>query len=160
MYGILYCLVLFTNNPIRREFRCPLYRVFALRHNQDTHTLTTYKQNEEYSIVTWNMKHLSNVWCLITQFQHIQQGEGPHGKCGLQYMRKGPCLFAEMHPPMLHVTSQITAQHAANQLMKCQLLPRWKSNTLIGQLLQHSMDSYIMTIWYVGQACLFSFQPT
>ena len=70
MYGILYCLVLFTNNPIRREFRCPLYCVFALRHNQHTHTLAAYKQNEEYSIVTWNMKHLSNVWCLITQFQH------------------------------------------------------------------------------------------
>ena len=27
-------------------------------------------------------------------------------------------------------------------------------------VLQHGMDSYIMTTWYVGQARLFSFQPT
>ena len=27
-------------------------------------------------------------------------------------------------------------------------------------LLQHSTDSYIMITWYVGQARLFSFQPT
>ena len=27
-------------------------------------------------------------------------------------------------------------------------------------VLQHGTDSYIMNTWYVGQACLFSFQPT
>ena len=27
-------------------------------------------------------------------------------------------------------------------------------------LLQHGADSYIMITWYVGQARLFSFQPT
>ena len=54
-------MALFTNYPIRREFRCPLYCIFALRHNQHTHTLATYKQNEEYNIVTQNMKHLSDI---------------------------------------------------------------------------------------------------
>ena len=66
------------NNPIRHEFRCPLYRIFALRHNQHTHRLTTYKQNEEYSIVTWNMKHLSDVWCVITQFQQFLPPYSPN----------------------------------------------------------------------------------
>ena len=27
-------------------------------------------------------------------------------------------------------------------------------------MLQHGMDSYIMITWYIGQARLFSFQPT
>ena len=50
---------LFTNNPFRHEFRCPLYRVYGHRHNHNTHTLTTYEQNEEYSTVTMNMNDLS-----------------------------------------------------------------------------------------------------
>ena len=29
--GNLPCLVLFTNNPVRREFRCPLYRVSSIQ---------------------------------------------------------------------------------------------------------------------------------
>ena len=33
--------------------------------------------------------------------------------------------------------------------------------TVLGvEVLQHGADSYIMITWYVGQARLFSFQPT
>ena len=68
MYGKLACLVLFTNSPPRREFRCPLYRVSALWHNHNTHTLATYEENKENRIVTLNMIHLYSIWCLITQY--------------------------------------------------------------------------------------------
>ena len=72
MYGKLACLVLFTNNPPRREFRCPLYRVSALWHNHNTHTLATYEENKGNSIVTLNMNHLYSIWCLITQYLTIR----------------------------------------------------------------------------------------
>ena len=35
-----------------------------------------------------------------------------------------------------------------------------KKDGKLRPVLQHGTDSYIMITWYVGQACLFSFQPT
>jgi hypothetical protein len=61
MIGNLDCFVLFTTYPTRREFRCPLYRVFGHRHEHHTYKLTTYNQNKEYSIVTLNMNDLSDI---------------------------------------------------------------------------------------------------